>query len=395
VDSGGEAPLPKRLGVNLLYLVPAVVGGSEIYARNLLAALRAVVPDLEIVAYAGPEAIESLRTEPWANGMELVGAPVKSRSKPLRVGCELTWLPLRARRDSVDVLHSLGTTSPPICPAASVVTVLDLIYRHYPETFPRASRFGLRVVVPAGARRADRVIAISEAGKRDLVDTLRLDPEKVDVVYLGAGQGESADPTPGPELRARYALGRAPLILTVSAALRHKNLARLFEAFGLLAPEREARLVVVGHAGLEQEALRERAAALGVGERVLFTGWVDDSDLEGFYGSATVFVYPSLIEGFGMPLLEAMRRGVPVACSNVSALPEVAGDAAELFDPYDPAAIAAAIGRLLDDESRRGELIARGRRRFREFTGERAALGTLESYRRALLARNRNNTQRQ
>ena len=360
----GEAPLPKRLGVNLLYLVPAEVGGSEIYARNLLAALRAVVPDLEIVAYAGPEAIESLRTEPWANGMELVGAPVKSRSKPLRVGGELTWLPLRARRDGVDVLHSLGTTSPPICPAASVVTVLDLIYRHYPETFPRASRFGLRVVVPAGARRADRVIAISEAGKRDIVETLRLDPEKIDVVYLGS-------------------------------ALRHKNLARLFEAFGLLAREREARLVLVGHAGLEQEALRARAAALGVGERVLFTGWVDDSDLEGFYASATVFVYPSLIEGFGMPLLEAMRRGVPVACSNVSALPEVAGDAAEHFDPYDPAAIAAAIGRLLDDESRRGELIARGRRRFREFTWERAALGTLESYRRALLARNRNNTQRQ
>jgi glycosyltransferase involved in cell wall biosynthesis len=326
--------------------------------------------------------------------VRIVQSPVRSRSKPRRVAAELTWLPARARRDQVDVLHSLGTTAPPVLRSASVVTVLDLIYHHYPQTFPPASQLGLRLIVPAGARRAERVIAISEAGRRDVVKTLRIDPAKIDVVYLGAGQGEGTQPTPERELREKFALGEGPLVLTVSAALRHKNLDRLVDAFALLEPGDE-RLVVVGHAGLEQDSLRAHAAAAGVARRVLFTGWIDERELEGFYAAASVFAYPSLIEGFGMPVLEAMRRGVPVACSNLSALPEVAGKAAELFEPDDPAAIAAAIGRLLADDSRRQELIALGRRRVGEFTWARAAQGTLETYRRALGARRRSSTQRQ
>jgi len=190
-------------------------------------------------------------------------------------------------------------------------------------------------------------------------------------------------------------LGEKKLVLTVSAALRHKNLDRLVEAFAMIAPRHDAALVIVGHAGLERDALLARAGAAGVADRVRFTGWIDDSDLECLYEAASVLAYTSLIEGFGMPVLEAMRRGLPVACSNVSALPEVAGDAAELFDPYDPAAIAAAIDRLLVDGARRDELIAKGLRRVPEFTWERAALGTLESYRRALGAPSRKRTARQ
>ena len=371
------------------------MGGSEIYARSLLPALREADPGLELVVYAGPEAIDSFRAEPWARDAKLVAAPVKSRAKPLRAGVEVTWLPFRARRDGVELIHSLGTTAPVVSPVPSVVTVLDLIYHHYPETFPRASRLGLRLLVPAGARRAERVIAISEAGKQDLVETLGVDPGKIDVVYLGAGQDRRAQPTDERSLRARLGLGERKLVLTVSAALRHKNLDRLVEAFATIAPRHDAALVIVGHAGLERDALLARAGAAGVADRVRFTGWIDESDLEGLYEAALVFAYPSLIEGFGMPVLEAMRRGLPVACSNVSALPEVAGDAAELFDPYDPAAIAAAIDRLLVDGARRDELIAKGRGRVPEFTWERAALGTLESYRRALGAPSRKRTARQ
>src|SRR6185436_4670295 len=112
---------------------------------------------------------------------------VQSRSKPLRVGSELTWLPMRAKRDRVQLLHSVGTTAPPLCSVPSVVTVHDLIYLHFPETFPAASRLGLRLLVPAGARRADRVIAISEATKRDLVETLGLAPAHIEVVHNGFG----------------------------------------------------------------------------------------------------------------------------------------------------------------------------------------------------------------
>ena len=146
--------------------MPGAVGGSEIVARNLLREIARLEPELELVVYCGREAVESLGAEPFGERCQLVVSPAPSSVKPARVAAELTWLPWRARRDRLELLHSLGTTSPPWCPVPSVVTVLDVIYHHFPETFPLASRIGLRVVVPAGVRRADRVIAISEAGKR-------------------------------------------------------------------------------------------------------------------------------------------------------------------------------------------------------------------------------------
>jgi glycosyltransferase involved in cell wall biosynthesis len=360
------------------------VGGSEIVARSLLREIARLEPELELVVYCGREAVQPLRAEPFGERTELVVSPVPSRVKPARLAAELTWLPWRARRDRLDLLHSLGTTAPPFCPVPSVVTVLDVIYHHYPETFPRAAQLGLRLVVPAGARRADRVVAISEAGKREVAQTLKLDPGRIEAVHLGFGfDGEESAATPAPELRERYGLGDAPLVLTVSSALRHKNLDRLLQAFAALEGN-GARLVVVGHAGRDQEALRARAAELGLAGRVVFTGWVEETELEGLYAAADVFVYPSLMEGFGLPVLEAMRREVPVACSNVSALPEVAGDAAEYFDPYDVDSIAAALRRLLESPERRTELVALGREQCRRFTWEDTARRTLAVYREVL-----------
>jgi glycosyltransferase involved in cell wall biosynthesis len=369
-----------RLGVNLLYLVPGEVGGSETAARRTLSALREVDPSLDIVLYVAPEAVESFAAESW----HVVAGPVPSRSKPKRIAAEMTWLPWRLRRDKVDLVHSMGTTTPVVSPVPTVVSVLDLIYHHYPETFPKAARLGLEILVPLGARRADRVIAISEAGKRDLVETLRLRPEKVDVVHLGFGIADPPAPAPEAALRATFALpGR--IVMTVAPALRHKNLGRLIGAFAeLAAAEPDLALVIVGHGGLEGDALRRQAADAGLADRVVFTGWLGDAELEGLYRLATVFAYPSLMEGFGIPLLEAMRRDLPVACSNLTSLPEVAGDAAEFFDPYDERAIAAAIRRLLDDEARRAELIERGRARARLFTWEKTARETLAVYESAL-----------
>jgi glycosyltransferase involved in cell wall biosynthesis len=354
--------------------VPGEVGGSETAARRSVAALREVDPQLELVLYVAPEAAHSFE----ASGARIVRSPVPSRSKPRRIAAELTWLPARLRRDGVDLLHSMGTTTPPWCPVPSVVSVLDLIYYHYPETFPRAARMGLERLVPLGAKHADRVIAISEAGKRDLVQTLGLPADKVDVVHLGFGIEETPAPTPEAELRERFGL-KGPVVMTVAPALRHKNLGRLIKAFASLE-DPELSLVIVGHQGLEGEALRREAA----GRRVVFTGWLGDAELEGLYRLADVFAYPSLMEGFGIPLLEAMRRGVPVACSNLTSLPEVAGDAAELFDPYDEAAIAGAIRLLLDDEARRAELIELGTARAREFTWEKSARELLAVYERVL-----------
>jgi glycosyltransferase involved in cell wall biosynthesis len=167
------------------------------------------------------------------------------------------------------------------------------------------------------------------------------------------------------ELRARFGLGDARVVLCVSAALEHKNLGRLIEAMEGV----DARLVIAGHRGRERH------------QGATFTGWVDDPDLEGLYALASAAVYPSLFEGFGMPALEAMARGVPLACSNATSLPEVAGDAAVLFDPRDVVAMREAIGTVLDDPP--PDLVSRGRERAREFTWERCARGVWAIYERA------------
>jgi glycosyltransferase involved in cell wall biosynthesis len=356
-----------RIGLNLLYLVPGAVGGTEIYARHLIAALAALRPDDDFVAFAGIEAAPTLAGFP--PNVRVRRMPVRSAAKPLRIAAELSLLPAAAQRAGVDVLHSVGTTSPLAAGCPTVVTIHDLIYEHFPATFPAPARLGLRALVGPAARRATRVHAISEFTKRDVVQRLRVPEERVDVVLNGYGIAPAARVTSPAELRARYGLGDERVVLCVSAALEHKNLRRLIEAMRGV----DARLVVAGHPG------RERLH----GDRVTFTGWVDDAELEGLYRLAACAVYPSLFEGFGMPALEAMARDVPLACSSATSLPEVTGDAAELFDPRDTRAMATAIRRVLDDRERAAELVARGRERVKAFTWERCARGIWAVYEKA------------
>jgi glycosyltransferase involved in cell wall biosynthesis len=373
-----------RVGVNLLYLVPGEVGGSELYARELLSAIHALEPELQLVVYCAPEAADPLRTTEWGETAEFHPAPGRSRAKPLRAGLEQTWLPRRARSDRVDLLHSLGTTAPIRCPVPSVVTVLDLIFHHVPETFPRASRAGLELIVPRAARRADAVIAISEFGRQDIAAELHVPTDSIFVTPLApAGVGPTA-PVPEHELRHKLSLGDAELVLCVSAALEHKNLPRLIDAFAPIATERDAILVLAGHDGLERDALTAHADAAGISDRVRLTGWIERAELEGLYNAARAFAYPSLIEGFGIPILEAMARGLPVACSNAGALAEVAGGAAVLFEPRNTGAITDILRRVLDDAPLRERLIEAGWARAREFSWERCAEQTLGVYHHVL-----------
>ena len=371
-----------RIGINLLYLVPGQVGGSEVLARELVRAVALERPDAGLVVFCGREAASALAAEDWPGNVTIWVLPVRAAVKPLRLAAELALLPGAAARARVDVLHSLGTTAPFWAPCPTVVTVLDLIYAHFPQTFPAPARAGLHAVVGPAARRSDRVVAISKWVGRDITERLRLDPARVDVVPCGFGRRARAAPTPEPELRTRLVLGKRPVVLCVSAALAHKNLLRLVEATAAL--DDDSVLVLAGHAGREQATIEALADALGITDRVRLTGWVSDGDLEGLYACATCCVYPSLHEGFGLPVLEAMARDLPIACSDATALPEVAGDAAELFDPEDVGAIAAALRRLLDDEARREELVARGRLRVPLFTWQRCARGVLASYAKAM-----------
>jgi glycosyltransferase involved in cell wall biosynthesis len=191
-------------------------------------------------------------------------------------------------------------------------------------------------------------------------------------------------PTPEAELRDRLGLGDRPVVLSASAKRPHKNVAGLLDALAQIPPERRPMLVVPGYPTPYEAELKQHALAAGVAGDVAWPAWLPASDHEGLHALAACVVFPSLYEGFGLPVLEAMARGVPVACSDRSSLPEVAGDAALLFDPADTAAIRTAIERLLGDAALRDELVRRGRERAARFTWERTAELTAAAYERAL-----------
>jgi glycosyltransferase involved in cell wall biosynthesis len=264
-----------------------------------------------------------------------------------------------------------------------VVTIHDLNYRIVPESHLGVMGLGMRVLVPLAARRSHRIIADSASTGRDLQKLLRVPGEKVDVVPLGIGV-RRAEPLPAAEVRARIGAGDRQIVLSVSAMRPHKNLARLIAALGLISPDRRPLLALPGYSTSYERELRQQVAELGLEDAVRFLGWVSASELEGLYAAASCFVFPSLYEGFGLPVLEAMDRGVPVACSGRGALDEVAGDAALRFDPESERDIAAAIERLLTDTAEAERLRKAGHERAAKFTWRATATETLASYEKAL-----------
>jgi glycosyltransferase involved in cell wall biosynthesis len=364
-----------HVGLNLIYLVPGETGGMETYARELIPRL-VEGGGVRLTAFVNREAAG----EDFGVASEVV--PVGARNRLSWVRGEQLLLPRLARRAGVDLVHSLGGTAPGWGRFRGIVTIHDLHYRTVPEAHFGLRGQGMRVLVPLAARRSDRVIAVSRTARDELVTLLRIPEDRVDVVPHGLGARARAAPLSEAEVRARHDLRDRPVVLTVSAKRPHKNLLRLLEAHARLEPR--PVLVLPGYPTEHEAELRARAEQLGTRDDVRFLGWVDPAELEGLYAVAGAFVFPSLAEGFGLPVLEAMARGVPVACSDTGAVAEVAGQAALRFDPLDVGAIAAAIVMLLTDTALAERLRAAGRERAAEFTWEAAARGTLASYARAL-----------
>jgi glycosyltransferase involved in cell wall biosynthesis len=372
-----------HIGLNLLFLVPGETGGMETAARELIPELLAGAPEMRFTAFVNREAA-ARRGEPWGELMEAVTVPVNASSRVQWVLGEQTLLPALASRAGVDLLHSMGSTAPIRGRFRRVVTIHDLIYARFPEAHPGIRNRGMRLLVPAAAARSRRVIADSQSTRADLVALLGLAPAKIDVVPLGIGAVRRGEPLGESETRATFDLGAREVLLTLSAKRPHKNLATLIGALAMIPAERRPVLVMPGYPTWHEQELRERAERAGVLADIRMPGWVAAHELEGLWSLARAFVFPSLYEGFGLPVLEAMARGVPVACSDASSLPEVTGEAALLFDPHDEAGIASVLERLLEDRDLARRLAALGAERARRFTWARSARLTLESYARAL-----------
>jgi glycosyltransferase involved in cell wall biosynthesis len=379
---------PLRVGLNLTYLVEDS-GGSGRYARELIPALIEAEPGIEITAWVGSTAPRDVQSEPWAGEVRWVRLPVPGIGSPWHLWHELVGIGLAARRRGLDVVHGLANLAPIVTPGvAGVVTILDVIWMHHPEAMDARARLAMRTLVPLCARSSCRVIAISQAAAKDVSNTLEIPFEKFDVTPLGIvpnahGRARSTES----EMRERLGLRAGPLILCVAAKRHHKNLDGLIRAMSHVPAQADGQrplLVLPGSPNAYERELRELALEEGVADDVAFPAWVDELDLEALYAAAGCFVLPSFQEGFGLPVLEAMARGVPVACSDTSSLPEVAGDAALFFDPLDAWEMAHQIKRLLSDVQLAELLVERGYRRCEQFSWRRTAERTLDSYRRAL-----------
>ena len=374
------------VGLNLIFLVPGRTGGMEVYARELLGAIAGLAPpDTRFVTFVNREAEHE--PGPWRELGRTIVVPVHATRRTEWVRAEQQLLPRLAAREHVDLLHSLGSTAPGWGRFRRVVTVHDLIYRRFPQAHGGLLALGMRVLVPLAVRRSDRVITDSRATMHDLVELLGTPAERIDVVPLGVGALPRSEPLGEQALRERFALGERRVLLSLSAKRAHKNLAALLEACALL--EERPILILAGYPTAHERELRLRAAALGIDDDVRWPAWLEPDEVEGLWRLTAGFVYPSLYEGFGLPVLEAMARGVPVACANAASLPEIAGEGALLFDPRDVGAIAEAIRALLAGGTDIDRRRAVGLERAAMFTWARSASLTLESYARALSGRNK------
>ena len=293
--------------------------------------------------------------------------------------------PLDFLTGPLDVFHGTNFQLPPFRRARGIVTIHDLAFLACPGSVPTRVAERLERAARAAVRRAERVVAVSEHTKQDTVGLLGVPPERVSVIHLAAGaafrppRDAAADRA---RLARRYGL-RFPYVLCVGTTNPRNNLGRLLEAFSV-ARRRAGlphSLVLAGDAGFAHGAVLSQVEKLGLRDAVVLPGYTDEDDMPAIYGAADLLAFPSLYEGFGLPVLEAMSVGCPVLTSPVSSLGEVAGGAAVLVDPLSVDAIAAGIERALADRELRAQLVERGLRRAAEFSWSRAAAEHLALYR--------------
>ena len=357
--------------------VGSQLAGNETYAVNLIEALAEIDQTNQYTIYVTKQSAIERFANRWPNFKIKQTLPHTPLVRiPITLSAEL-------RRNPVDVLH-VQYTAPPLAPCPIVATIHDLSFEHLPETFNRRSRAQLRLTVRHTARRAARILTLSEFSRRDISETYKIDLDRI-AVTPAAASPRFAHVTSETEIkvvRQKYNVQR-DYILSLSSIQPRKNLVRLIEAYSYLYEHKGRELpplVIAGKKGwLESDVFRAAHQSAAAND-IVFTGYVSDAELPALYSGALCFVYPSYFEGFGLPVLEAMQCGTPVIVGNRTSLPEVVGNAGILIDPFNHIELADAIAHLVSNPAARDELRELGIERAKAFDWLETARLTLQVY---------------
>jgi glycosyltransferase involved in cell wall biosynthesis len=378
----------KKVGINLLWMVPGVVGGSETYTTRLLHGLAERPSELEYVLFALPQ-FESAHPE-LANRFETLYAPLTGQWKSFRVAGENSWLTTQSRRKKIDLLHHAGGVLPLFPSQRPVLTIHDLQYLYFPEYFTRTKLLYLRKMVPRSVENARLVLTPSEFSRRTVIERLNIDPSIVVAVPHGISLREDRVDTS--DLRERFDIP-GPFFLYPAATYPHKNHLMLLEAFAkLVKVHPTTSLVLTGARACAEwkvaadmrDRIVEEIKKLGIEDSVKMLGYVSARDLDGLYQEAVGVTFASRFEGFGAPVLEAMARGCPVIGSNATAIPEVVAEAGRLVSPDNPEEWCVAMCNLLEDDDEREMLKKLGLQRATDFDWTHSAEILERSYMHAL-----------
>ena len=386
-----EAPAAAmKISVNTLFLIPGEVGGAETYLCGVLDVICAQHPEIALTLHTNAEGDEFLRRR-YGRFPQVAFDPLSFRasSRYSRILREQAQLPRHVRHTNPDVLWSPGYTAPYSSPCPQVVSILDMQYRPHPEDLSFTARLATHILVSAACRRAERIITLSEFARREIVRYTHTAEDRIVVTPLAADP-QFAQPAPEAavrRVRERWLRSDAPYLLCVANTYPHKNVPALIAAFGALAGRIPHRLVLAGKPRLGEPAVQRARAALSAPDRVVrITDRLEPAELRALYQGSALFVFPSLYEGFGLPVLEAMLAGVPVLATRRASIPEVGADAVRYFDDAQPADLPEKVMAMLAlPADERARWCARAQAQARTFTWERTAALTIAALRTAAM----------
>jgi len=368
----------RHVALNAAFLDPGKSGGPETYLRGLVPAMARQFPGLRLTVLTTRRGAARLVEDGWRDIATVVALPTDEGERSRRLAAELVLASDAAGRRGADLLHSLASVGPVVAGLPTVVTVHDVTFLHM-RTFGRSTTLAMAALMTGAAHRADGLLSPSAAARDDICAMLRLDPARVAVVPHGRGRPSSGRALGDADVRQRLDLEpEARVVLCVAAVRPHKNQALLAHALTHLPDN--AVVVCCGHQEPYVEEVHALAAELGVADRLRLPGSLEDDVLEGLWRLAACVALPTLGEGFGFPVLEALDRGLPLACSDLAVLREVGGALPRYFDPRDGRSAAAAIRGALADPPLAEEARAQAGR----FSWAAAARGTYNVYERAL-----------